>query len=140
MPTELTKPVTRDSGLERDGNPVYVSLIPTDNGGAVAFREKGKRGEGKVIPLRKLFGAEGIKRTPVEAPAESMGDLSKADTVDLGMLEARIMIDGEGLSLDAKGRLWAIVREIREERREEMGLPPVVRGPSRRKNGVVEKL
>jgi len=136
MPTELTKPVTRDSGLKRDGSPVYVSLVPTDDGGAVAFREKGKRGQGKVIPLRHLMGdAQGIKRTPVKPPAGEVDrdGLTAADTVDLGSLEARLMIDGEEvMTPDVKGRLWSIIREMREERREEMGLPPVLRGPSRK--------
>jgi hypothetical protein len=135
MPTRLDKPVMRDTGLEQDGSPVYVTLIPTSDGGAIAFRAKGKRGSSKVISLRAMFDSEGIKRTPVTAIAEDSGDLNTSDVVDLGRLESRIMIDGDGLTLESKIRLWEIIRELREENREAKGFPPVtLRGAIRSKD------
>ena len=133
MATALTKPLIRETGLQRDGKPVYVTLVPNSAGGSIVFKEKGGR-KGVEVPLSKVMAsALGIKRTPVAHPdAEADDDnTDAADLIDMRTLEARVMIEGEGLTPETKGCFWGIVREIREERREDLGLPPVVRGPER---------
>jgi hypothetical protein len=135
MATKLTKPLVRDTGLERDGKPVTVTLVPTDIGGMIVFKQKGGRGKGVEIPLMKLLdGAVGtVKRTPVKGTAEL------ADNVDMSTLEARIMIDGSDEWTPAiKGRFWSIIREMREERREDMGLPPLMRGSKRNRDAAIK--
>jgi len=135
MPTTLDKPIIRDAGLTRNGKPVFVVLLPSSEGGSIAFREKGKHGKGVEIPLSRVMGtafgdAEAAPAPAVKAEAapvvkkEGSGDL-----VDLASLEVRLMIDGESvMTPEVRGRLFEIVREIREEQREEIGLPPVFRG------------
>ena len=40
MPTKLKDELVRETGLAKDGTPVYVSLIPDETGGRIAFRGK----------------------------------------------------------------------------------------------------
>ena len=137
MATKLEKPLIRETNLVHNDKPVIVTLVPTKTGGNIIFKEKGGRGKGVEVPLSKVLAdATGVVRTPVKAPAPTVptGTAEDADLVDLGTLEARIMIDGtDKLTPDVKGHLWSIVREIREERREDLGLPVLVRGSARNK-------
>ena len=136
MATELNKPLIRDTGLKSGDKPVYVTLIPTKDGGAIVLKEKGVRGKGKTIPLKTLIGPEPTSDKPERKPVMSdIEDPRSADLIDMATLEARIMIDGEGMMTPAvKGKLQTIVREIREERREYFGLPAVHRGVTKNKD------
>jgi hypothetical protein len=139
MATELTKPIIRDTGLTVGKKPVFVTLIPTKDGGAIVLKEKGKRGKGTTVPLKTLLEPrEARDEEPVQQKRKPImhefEDPRTADLVDLGGLESRIMIDGEEMMTPAvKGRVWAIIREIREERREEFGLKKVHSGRTKRK-------
>lgn len=136
MATPLNKPLTRETGLMAGDNPVYVTLIPTKDGGAIVFKEKGTRGSGKTIPLKSLIESP-TERTPVVVDSEDPGT---ADLIDMATLETRIMIQaGEDMTPAIKGKLQSIVREIREERREEFGLPPVYRGTAKRRRDESER-
>jgi hypothetical protein len=145
MPTNLDKSLIRDSGLTRNGNPVFVVLLPSEDGGQIAFKEKGKHGQGTSISLKKVMGIafgdeeDGSSEAVVEklrdkkSPSVSATEGSE-DLVDLSSLESRLMIDGEPvMTAEVKSRLFEIVREIREERREELGLEPIQRGTKARK-------
>ena len=145
MPTNLDKSLIRDSGLTRNGNPVFVVLLPSEDGGQIAFKEKGKHGKGTSISLKKVMGIafgdaeDGSSETVVEKLVEKKSPSVSAtegseDLVDLSSLESRLMIDGEPvMTAEVKSRLFEIVREIREERREELGLEPIQRGTKARK-------
>lgn len=135
MATVLEKPLVRETGLTRDGREFSVILLPSDSGGTIAFKEKGKRGQGIEVSLAEVLElAQGGAPKPKPKPVvkEFDGDVSDLDLVDLATLETRIMIDAQELMEPAiKGRLWAIIRQMREERREEAGAPPVVGGRRR---------
>jgi hypothetical protein len=145
MATTLDKPLIRETGLTVDGREFMVILIPNASGGAVTFKEKGKRGQGIEVSLAKILSeALGGKKPEVaedDAPVKPEskpvfeGDPSSLDLVDLGLLENRLMIDAseEMNQGNVKGHLWSIIREMREERRDEAGAPVLVRGPSRKK-------
>jgi hypothetical protein len=138
MPTILEKPLIRETGLKRDGNDVYVVMLPSDDGGVLAFKEKGKHGKGVEMALSKVMsdalGTPQAIEKPVVAKKVATEDEEHAvDLIDLGTLESRIMIEGEGMmSTEVKARLWTIIREIREERREEIGMPNLVRMSNRK--------
>ena len=152
MPTNLDKSLIRDSGLSRNGNPVFVVLLPSEDGGDIAFKEKGKHGKGTSISLKQVmgiaFGDNEVKE--IEDVSEKLTRKSQSvsatdgseDLVDLSSLESRLMIDGESvMTAEVKSRIFEIVREIREERREELGLEPILRGSkaARRKRENAEK-
>lgn len=147
MPTNLDKSLIRDSGLTRNGNPVFVVLLPSEDGGQIAFKEKGKHGKGTSIYLKKVmgiaFGDDEVKEQVEEVYTEKLREKKSPsvsategseDLVDLSSLESRLMIDGEPvMTAEVKSRLFEIVREIREEWREELGLEPIQRGTKARK-------
>jgi hypothetical protein len=142
MPTNLDKSLIRDSGLTRNQNPVFVVLLPSEDGGQIAFKEKGRHGKGTSISLKQVmeiaFGDNDKKGTiekVVEKKSQSVSATEGSeDLVDLASLESRLMIDGEPFMIDAvKAHLFEIVREIREERREELGLEPIARGTKARR-------
>lgn len=145
MATTLDKPLIRETGLTVDGRPFMVLLLPSETGGVVAFKEKCKRGKGIEVSLLSILStALGGKKpdaaaeeTPEKVQPKKVfeGDPSSLDMVDLGSLENRLMIDAsEEMCNEAiKGKLWSIIREIREERREEAGAPMLVRGTTRKK-------
>jgi hypothetical protein len=142
MPTILDKQLIRDTGMEQDGKPVYVILNPGQDGGSLEFKSKGSRKDGVSIPLRKIFndlvGTETNEVVEQEQESSEVkpkikrekGDnLDALDMVDLRVLERRIAIDARPEMANAiKNVLMMIIREIREEAREEAGEPPVYRG------------
>lgn len=134
MPTILDKPLIRDAGLFRNGKPVFVVLLPGAEGGSIAFKEKGKHGKGIEMPLVRVMGmAFGDKEKAVPEAKKFVTVEGAEDLVDLASLEVRLMIDGEALMTpEVKGRFFEIVREIREERREQLGMEPVFRGTKAR--------
>ena len=122
----LEKPIGRL--VDIDGTEVAVTMSP-DNGGELTFREKGKRGEKNTssIPIKEVMsravGSAGLFDGPPPPKAKGSSD---PDLVDLASLEARVMIaGGEDLPAQYKGVFFAIVRELRDERREDMKLPAV---------------
>jgi hypothetical protein len=139
MPTILDKPLIRDTGLTRNEKSVFVVMLPSSEGGTIAFKEKGKHGKGIEISLSRIMGiafgdaekaekADKVEKTE-QKEKKFVTVEGTTDLVDLGTLEARLMIDGQGvMTPEIKGRICDIVREIREERREELGMPPVYRG------------
>ena len=128
MATKLSTPLIRDTGLKSGKKPVFVTMIPTKDGGALVLKEKGKRGKGVTIPLKTLLEPkedkpEKKKRKPVMGGIE---DPKTVDLIDLGYLETRIMMDGADVMTDVlKGRISSIIREIRDERREYFGFESV---------------
>jgi hypothetical protein len=134
MAIKLNKPLIRDTGLVRDDKLVFVVLVPTDDGGVLAFKQKGKHGKGAEVSLSKVLDELNGDVRKSEPPVAKKKATPEIDRVDLAALEARIMIDGQDIMTPAvKGRLFAIVREMREERREDEGMTPVLRGASREK-------
>ena len=140
MATKLDKILIRDTGLTREGREVIVMMMPSEDGGTMAFKEKGKHGQGETISMKKVMDmAMGL---PVFSEAKATVEVKKAgkkidpddftgdiDLVDMARLEARLMIAGdEVMTDDVQGKLFAIIREIREDVREEAGLPPLVNG------------
>lgn len=138
MPTILDKPLIRDTGLSRSDRQVFVVMLPSEDGGIIAFKEKGKHGKGIEISMNRVMGLafgdkdkeQEVKAVPAVhkvkkfVPADGEGDL-----VDLATLEARLMIDGmDIMTPEIKGRLFDIIREVREERREELSMPPIYHG------------
>jgi len=138
VPTILDKPLIRDTGLSRSDRQVFVVMLPSSDGGIIAFKEKGKHGKGIEISLNRVMGlAFGDKDKEPEVKA--VPEVKKAkkfvtadgegDLVDLATLEARLMIDGmDIMTPEIKGRLFDIIREVREERREELSMPPIYHG------------
>lgn len=134
MATELTAPLIRETGLVNDnGKEVMVIINPGEGGGSIAFREKGKGGKGCEVPLKKVMEAAfGGGDQPVAVPM--LGHKSEADLVDLAELEARIMIQApEVMETGAKAVLFEIIRELREERREDLGQEKLAWGSKRSK-------
>jgi len=140
MATKLDKILIRDTGLTREGREVIVMMVPSEDGGAMAFKEKGKHGQGETISMKKVMDmAMGLPvysedKTPVAVkkvgkkidPEDFTGDI---DLVDLARLEAQLMIALDDSFTDkVRGKLFNIIREIREDVREEAGLPPLVNG------------
>ena len=140
MATKLDKILIRDTGLTREGRDVIVMMVPSEEGGMMVFKEKGKHGQGETIPMKKVMDmAMGL---PVFAEAKEQEAPKKVgkkidpddftgniDLVDMGTLERRLMIlNDEVFTPEAQGKLFEIIREMREEAREEAGLPPLVNG------------
>ncbi len=125
MATKLTKDVIRETDITVEDKTVFVSLSP-DEGGSLKFRVKGARKESSIT-LRKVFGiTANIPRTPVLAERPSGDSDDSVDKVDLSTLESRVMIDGgEVMTPKVKGALFEIIREMREEAREDAGLPRI---------------
>ena len=123
--TNLDKPVSRLVTIA--DQETEVTLSP-EEGGQLIFREKGKRGEKnrKRLSLAELLDQHEDSLFAV-GQAEAPPALGKAgvDLIDLGSLEPLIMIEGEDFSPAVKGKLWSLVRELRNRRREEAGLPAV---------------
>ena len=135
MATTLDKPLIRETGLKRDDRDVFVVLMPSDDGGTIAFKEKGKHGQGAEVPLSKVMelaleGQPQIESKAVNATkrgdSDATGDI---DVVDLAILEARLMIANDPILTDSvQGKLFDIIREMREEVREDVGLPRLAYG------------
>lgn len=135
MATILDKPLVRETGLvNAEGKDIFIMLIPGEDGGVLAFREKGKGGKGFEISLKKVLEAVVGGSTPEVKPIPMDGAEECVDLVDLSILEPRLMIQAESvMTHEAKTALWEIIREIREERREDMALPPLGQGSKRNK-------
>jgi hypothetical protein len=138
MATELTAPLMRETGLKKGEREVFVVLSPSDTGGTISFREKGKGGKGAEIELSKVmdaaYGGEAVPSGEPTAPALKSCHPDDPDLVDLAILEARLMIQAdEIIPLDVRAKVWEIIREIREERREDMGEPTIGQGSKRNK-------
>jgi hypothetical protein len=135
MATVLDKPLIRETGLvNSEGKDVFIMLIPGEEGGVLAFREKGKGGKGFEISLKKVLEALTNGSTPEVKPVPMEGAEECVDLVDLSILEPRLMVQAESvMTSEAKAILWEIIREIREERREDMALPSLGHGSKRNK-------
>jgi hypothetical protein len=133
MATILDKALVRETGLvNAEGRDVFVMLIPGEDGGTLAFREKGKGGKGIETTLKKILEAisDGTQPEAVRKPEEGAEDV--VDLIDVAVLESRIMIQHpDVMSTDVKSKLFEIFREIREERREDLALPPLIHGSKR---------
>ena len=133
MATTLDKPLIRETGLINNGRPVFVMLMPSEIGGSIIFREKGKKGKGIEITLQKVLESltGGEKKLEESRMVQKVYEPTPegVDLVNLGTLETRLMVDGEKvMTPDVKGRVFQIIREIREERREEVGAAPLITG------------
>lgn len=109
----MRKPKELATGLTHKGQPVKVTVAPTKEGGDLYLQKGHKR---KVIPLATIL-ANVLEPKP--------DAVSPADWVELATLENRLMVTGHECSQDARGLLFEVVRELRNERREDRGLPPV---------------
>ena len=134
MATTLDKPLIRETGLVRNGKQFLVMLVPSEMGGTVIFKEKGKHGKGIEVALMKMLEtASGVTERTVEPLKVFVPAPAGVDLVDLGTLETRLMVDGEKvMTPDVKGRLFKIIREIREERREDAGSAPLHLGTTKK--------
>jgi hypothetical protein len=136
--TKLMKPLVRDTGVSIGGKPVLTFLLPSQDGGTLVFKQKGARGTGISVALKKVAewaaGETELIRTPVLkredcSENEMLQKLVDADTVNLADFEARVMVEcNADITPHVAGRIQAIAREIREERRLERGLHKVLRG------------
>lgn len=138
MATELTAPLMRETGLKKGERDVFVVLSPSDTGGTISFREKGKGGKGAEIELVKVmeaaYGGDTIPDGEPTVPTLKACHPDNPDLVDLAILEARLMITtDEIIPLSVRSKVWEIVREIREERREDMGELTIGQGSKRNK-------
>jgi hypothetical protein len=60
-------------------------------------------------------------------------DRLDADLIDLSDVESRIMVNGDPLlTTDVRGLLFQLMRDIREERRDDLGLAPIGRSYKRK--------
>lgn len=141
MATVLEKELVRETGLVRDSNNkgMYVILYPNENGGNLAFREEGKCGKEKEIPLKKIMEELFVEDKPVidkkadtnvatkdYSIADSTVTEDNVDTICLAELEATIMIqDDETIPHVAKTKLWDFIREIREVKRVANNMKPL---------------
>ena len=137
MATKLDKPLIRETGLKREDRDVFVVMVPSESGGSLLFKEKGKHGQGAEVSLAKVMAlalGEAVE-IPKQASKtverkEHSGDI---DLVDLAILEARLMIHTDPILTEAaQEKFFDIIREMREEAREEAGLPPLASGTKRR--------
>jgi len=138
MATILDKPLMRETGLKNGEKEVFVILVPGSSGGTLVFKEKGKGGKGAEIDLAKLMSSVlgGLPGESVSSGSDNTspvsGDGNDPDLVDLAVLEARLMILPDSfLPQESKSRVWEIVRDIREERREDFQEPTIGRGSKR---------
>ena len=137
MVTILDKPLIRETGLVNNGHPVFVMLMPSETGGSIIFKEKGKKGQGVEITLQKVLesltgGDKQEESRMVQKVYEPTPE--GVDLVNLGTLETRLLVDGEKvMTPDVKGRVFEIIREIREERREDAGAAPLIVGRIKKK-------
>jgi hypothetical protein len=134
MATKLDKPLIRDTGLTKDGKEVLVMMLPSANGGTLVFKEKGKHGAGTEIPLSKIFENQDSisdvvseskeqKDEKPESKKKLIQGLDTFDTVRMSKLETRLMVLGpEIMTDDLKCKIWKVIRDIREEEREELGM------------------
>ena len=110
-----------ETGLKHKGKPVTTQVVPGPGGGSLVFRCGLKR---RRIPLAQILS------NVVEPRPEGVTD---EDLVDLGALYRRLrtMVFDAPEDVDEKARYrarcatLALVRAMRDERREEAGLPPV---------------
>ena len=136
MATILKGALIRETGLSIGDKKVFTVLMPSSDGGTITFKEKGSKGKGYTVSLNsimkkamglnddsKVINKVGNERQPFT------GNIENVDYVDLALLEPKIMIESEAnLSVNAKSILFSIIREIREQNREDLGLPPLVNG------------
>lgn len=141
MATKLNKALIRDTGLKDDGKEVVVMLLPSSNGGVLAFKGKGKRGIGFEVPLSFIFNNQDLFSDGVDISLDDDTDeedfdpkvkrklikgLSSFDTISMADLETRLMVLGSDvMSTDIKCKLWKVIREIREEERSLLGMPEI---------------
>jgi len=119
MPTTLKDELVRETGIEKNGLPVYVSLIPDDNGGKIALRAKNQRDYLVQVPIVSLL--KHVHAPEIESPAERPHGV-----VDLADLETKLMIQApEFMDETVKAKLWRLIRDIQESLNEEAGLPCV---------------
>lgn len=140
MATLLDKPLMRETGLVREnGKEIVVILNPSEGGGSLAFREKGKGGKGCEISLKTVMDSAFAGKTlevqskPVNSGEPVEGELRgpsyDSDLVNLADLEALIMISGDDvITTKVQSVLFDIVREAREQRREDLGEPKLYLG------------
>jgi len=137
MATKLDKPLIRDTGLMNDGKEVLVMLLPSDTGGTLVFKGKGKHGAGKEIPLSKIYDnqesfseVDGVEPVGLSKTGFITG-LEEFDTITMSKLETRLMILGPEIMTDElKCKIWKVIRDIREDERADLGMRPI--GDTRR--------
>lgn len=128
MPRKLKDEVERTTGITLGGKPVSVILKATDDGGELHFRRGTKT---KKIPLQQIL-------TNVMSDKPSTGEMVDTDWVNLGELESRIMISAT-MPAGVKSGLWQIIRNMRDERREEQGKPPVIWRGEQKINSTIKR-
>jgi len=119
MPTKLKDELVRETGLSKDGIPVYVSLIPDENGGKIAFRGKNQREYLIEIQLESLMH---------RLPSSTSEDITECPhgVVNLADLTTYLMIqDPEFMDLNVKSKLWRLIRNMQNELNANAGLPTV---------------
>lgn len=119
MPTVLKDELVRETGLTKDGTPVYVSLIPDETGGRIAFRCKNQREYLVEIQLESLMNS---------LPSSSSDDITECPhgVVNLADLTTYLMIqDPEFMDLTVKSKLWRLIRNMQNELNANAGLPTV---------------
>ena len=122
MTRKLTTSLERDTGLKLRQRDVSVTLKPSHRkdpvqGGWLIFTCKGKE---KKIPLSQIL-------INIMSDLPSTQGLIRSDWVHLADLESQVMIQApDVMEVSSKASLYRIIRRMRDERRKEKGLPPVV--------------
>jgi len=128
MATMLSGPLIRETGLEKEGKPIFVILMPSEDGGTLTFKEKGSRGQGFEISLKEVMEMATGGDTGKPGKAIVLGDPKNVDLIDMSILEPKIMVQGEEVfTMREKTHFFEFIREVREECREDMGLPPIIK-------------
>jgi len=119
---KLTSKIIRDSGIRKDEGKILVILEPSKEGdksphGYLTFLSKDGR---KRIALARIL-------SNITSVSLEKYNVSKSDIINLADLESQIMIQHEDIfTPKVKGSLYHIVREMRDSRRKELGLHPVI--------------
>lgn len=107
---KLERKESFDTGLNYKGRPVEISLIPGTGGGVLEFTCGMRK---RSIPLERVLAN-------LLQPTTATTD---GDTVDLKRLETRVAV--VAVDYSAKAAFLGAVRDLRDELREEEGLPPI---------------
>ena len=110
-----------DTGLKHRGKPVTVGLQPAKGGGILIFKCGMKR---RRVPLAQIL--TNLLQPDYEGTTDE-------DMVNLGALESKIATMALNAETDeeekaiykAKTKLLRVVRNMRDDAREEAGMPPV---------------
>ena len=112
-------------------------MEPQKTSGILSFRTKNSRKSVYVSIedcMALAFGDATLRLSEsTSKSARPVLDRLDADLIDLSDVESRIMVNGDPLlTADVRGLLFQLMRDIREERRDDLGLAPIGRSYKRK--------